>query len=286
MSAKVFDGYRVAEAKEAEIADRVKMLQGKGIKLGLVSVVFKQDKIGQLYTRLKSEAAAKVGIRFEKVEVSFSDRVEAIAAEIREICARPEVSGLLIQKPSKSGWRVAGGGWQIKEFDTWWHTLTRAIDPKKDVDCLTQENSEKIYQGKTEFLPATVKAILVILATVFESLQGKKVVVVGRSEIVGKPLTAVLKQKGALVDLCGSETGDLTPKTSAADIVVVATGRPKLLTAEMVKPQAVVIDVGSPMAEADFKAIKNKASFITPVPGGVGPVTVVSLLQNLLDLKD
>lgn len=265
----IFDGEGEAKKIELQLQSEVKRL---GRKLLLVSVVAKEDEQGQVYTRLKSEAAERVGIDFEKIEFSFSDPVEQVAEKIRQACARPEVSGLLVQKPAKKDAEL-----RIKNYELWWRELTQAIDPKKDVDGLTRE---------AKLLPATVRAVLAIIAGIknYElGIRGQKVAIVGRSELVGKPLAVVLAQRGAQVQLVGSDTVDLGAVTRQADMVVGATGRAGLITGGMVKDGVVAIDVGSPVGDFD-PAVKEKASFFTPVPNGVGPMTVVSLLANLVEM--
>jgi len=259
MSAVVFDGKQLAREREELLRQRILNL---GKQLKLVSVYFNEDKTGQLYTRLKGEAAQRVGIGFEKVECAFGDDMELLKKRIKEVCERTDVTGMLIQKPPKKMYH--------QEL---WEQLVVAIDPDKDADGLSPER---------KVLPATVKAVMTILQGV--PLRGKRVVVVGRSEIVGSPLARELVKMGMEVQNVGSGEVDLGAVTKQADILVSATGREKLITADMVKEGAVVIDVGEPKPDVDFELVKEKASFITPVPGGVGPMTVVSLLENVVEL--
>lgn len=268
MTCVIFDGE--GEARKREERLRQQIIWEKRVNLRLVTIVFAEDQAGQIYARLKGEAAIRVGIAFERVDHSIKDDHRKLVQEIMKICLRPEVTGVMIQKPSKK---------ILEGKEGWWHGLTQAIDPKKDVDCLTQENLKKVEAGTGKLLPATVRGIM----TIIESTEVRgKAVVVGRSEIVGKPLAAVLLKKGLEVDLLGSKTADLRKFVQEADLVVSATGIKHLIKGEWIKPGAVVIDVGSPDPEIEFESAKTRASLITPVPYGVGPMTVVSLLENLV----
>jgi methylenetetrahydrofolate dehydrogenase (NADP+)/methenyltetrahydrofolate cyclohydrolase len=194
----------------------------------------------------------------------------------------------MIQKPSKKSWQQATG-YKPQAYQEWWYRLTAGIDPAKDADCLTQTNLQRVYAGTWKIVPATVKAILTIMKIALRSpitddrLQ-QKVVVVGRSELVGRPLAAVLDQRGAHVTLCGSQTERLDGIVAQADIVVSATGVADLIKGAWIKPGAVVIDVGSPRGDVAYDEAIKRAGFITPVPYGVGPMTVVSLLENVADI--
>ncbi len=294
----MFDGVREAAKREAALSEWVVNLRNKP---SMVSVFFGDDLASVLYTRLKQEVAARVGIGFFAIEQSFADKVDEIEGKIRKFNADEKIQGIMIQKPAQSTWLVAGGLWQkgspttrhtphTTSFAEWWRSLADTIDPKKDVDGLT---------GKGRVMPATVKAVIAILSrikneeliienyqeTAKKFVRGKRVVVIGRSDIVGKPLSLELEKMGAKVSNVGSGEPDLGNVTRQADILVSATGRENLVTAEMVKEGAIVIDVGSPQGDVDFASVAQKASFITPVPDGVGPMTVVSLLENLLDLS-
>jgi methylenetetrahydrofolate dehydrogenase (NADP+)/methenyltetrahydrofolate cyclohydrolase len=246
---------------------------GLAVQPKLVSVVFQEDAMGMLYTNLKAQAANEVGIEFEKIEIQSDDGREATLAKIREKCSEPQVSGLLIQKPRGIDKAL-------------WEGLTSAIDPKKDVDCLTRANLDKLYRGESDFLPATARAVVSILEVAggsIEVLTGKNIVVVGRSELVGKPVAAYLKNKTANIKMLGSRD-DIRQSTTSADVIISATGKASLITGDMVREGVIVIDVGEPKGDVDFESVSTKATFITPVPGGVGPMTVVSLLANILEL--
>lgn len=265
----IFDGNKYAAEQLTLLKEKV---AGLSRKPKLVSVVFQEDAMGMLYTNLKAQAAQDMGIDFEKVEIQADDGIESTLAIIREKCGEPEVGGLLIQKP--------------RGIDTaLWDELTSAIDPKKDVDCLTRVNLDKLYKDESAFLPATARAVVSILKVAvgsMEELTDKNIVIVGRSELVGKPLSSYLKNKTANLKMLGSQ--DNLDILRDADVVISATGKANLITGDMVKNGVVVIDVGEPKGDVDFATVSPKASFITPVPGGVGPMTVVSLLENLVDL--
>lgn len=281
MSAVIFDGTKLAREREKILAEKVARLPQAP---RIASVVFGEDAGSQLYTRLKAEAADRVGIEFERHDFSLNDPVDLIEEQIGKICQREDISGVLIQKPSKKTW-VNSTGNDPAGFGDWWHLLTAALEVTKDVDCLTAANLNKVLAGNYKVVPATVKGIMVILEKALGGdLAGKKAVVVGKSEIVGLPLAAILRQEGVEVDLCDSHTEDLAGKIRQAEMVISATGRTNLITADMISPGAVVVDVGSPGADVDFEAVKEKAAFITPVPEGVGPMTVVSLLENLVSV--
>ena len=287
MNTVVFDGLKFAREKELLLRDKIRELR---ITPRLMSVVFNEDASSQLYTRLKFEAAWRVGVEFDRCDHSMKEDVHDLAALIRNACGRSDVHGVMIQKPSRSTFeQVVGKG---ASFNNWWRMLTSSLQKEKDVDCLSKRNLDRVYAGEWKLLPATVKAVISILSEALsadllemrQGLEGLKVVVVGRSEIVGRPLAAVLEQFGAEVNLCGRKVEDLGKLTIGADVVVTATGRPDLITGEMVKEGVIVVDVGEPRADVNFEEVKEKAMFITPVPGGVGPVTVVSLLENLAEL--
>jgi methylenetetrahydrofolate dehydrogenase (NADP+)/methenyltetrahydrofolate cyclohydrolase len=291
-----FDGIRLHNSLLKALSEK---MQFKSLRL--VSVVFAEDKPSQIYTRLKHEAAVQVGIEFDRIDHSFNDPVSLAQSSIRHACSRSDVTGVMIQKPGKRTWAHVTGKSPAR-FDDWWRELTAAIDPAKDVDCLTRKNLSKVYEGTWFLLPATVKAVLYIVAEALKidaqaltaisfepipELRQLNVGVVGRSELVGRPLAAVLQHKGAhRVALLGNSMDPqlLAGTLLSSDVVVSATGKPKLITADMIKPGAIVIDVGAPGADVDFESVASKASFMTPVPNGVGPVTVACLLENLLQL--
>lgn len=257
MAAKIFDGRGFARKKELELAERVKQL---GSVPKLVSIVVGDNPASHLYVNLKGQAAKRVGIEFQKFEIRNSKH-ETIIKLIKELNKNKSVTGIMVQLPLPPILQ----GQTLK--------MVGAINAKKDVDGLT---------GKGRFLPATVKAIFEILEAEKVAVIGAPVVVVGRSTVVGRPLAAELVRRGAQVTVAHSQTGDLGAVTRKAEILISATGKPGLITADMVKPGAVVIDVGEPKGDVD-KGVREVASWVTPVPGGVGPVTVACLLENVVE---
>jgi methylenetetrahydrofolate dehydrogenase (NADP+)/methenyltetrahydrofolate cyclohydrolase len=284
MRATIFDGLAFAREKEKQLKQAVSELK---VTPRLLSIVFREDQSSQIYTRLKMEAAVRVGIEFDRIDVSFKDDYQKIQQIILDACKREDVHGVMIQKPAKSNWRQYANKSTITNFSDWWTILASQIDPKKDADCLTPQNLSQIYSQQSNFMPATVKAIFSILRVALESqntsLIGKNVSVIGRSDIVGRPTAEILKQKNANVSLLGSGD-DLKTYTRHADIVISATGVNNLISGEMIKEGVIVIDVGSPRGDIDFTSVSKKVGFITPVPDGVGPVTVISLLENLIQI--
>lgn len=269
MSAKVFDGNVEAE----EVLQLVKQRMGKlGFVPKLVSF-YKPDDMGSaLYTRIKRRKAQDVGIEFEGVEIFRGKDVPSL---VKKASLDSGVCGILVQHPS--------GEFAFSEED--WRAMVDAISPKKDVDGLREDSP---------FVPATVKAVLVALRVAGFSFVGHRtalgfaklrVVVVGATGMVGRPLVKVLEDSGAKVIGLDVDTQDLGYQTKRADVLVSATGVPGLIKAGMVKPGAVVIDVGAPKGDVS-KNVKEVASFVTPVPGGIGPVTVACLLENVVEAAE
>ena len=271
MTAKVFDGRALALTKEIELAKKMAVMVKKP---KLVSIVVGDDPTSHLYVDLKRKAAERVGIGFEKVEFKVSSKggsaygrkgeklkIEEVISLIENFNKDKSVTGIMVQLPLPPTLK----GYSFK--------VVGAIAPDKDVDGLT---------GKGKFLPATVKAVLDILASANVVLAGKQTVVVGRSKIVGQPLAQALTERQALVTVAHSQTPDLGEVTNRADILISATGKPGLVTQDMVKPGVVVVDVGEPKGDVADE-VRQVASFITPVPGGVGPVTVACLLENIVE---
>lgn len=286
MTPIIFDGRSFAQSKEENLRTQI-VASKHSYRMG--NLVFVEDEAGMKYTQLKKQAAVRVGIEFSVEEMSMHSPIDTLKTKIYEFSQRADFHGTMIQKPAKADWnklfQKQGG-----RFDGWWQMLTNSLNPDKDVDCLMTENLQRVYSGNWRLLPATVKAIVSVLASLdqnllprqnLENFTGLFMVVVGRSDIVGAPLTAVLRQYGARVENYGSNL-DLE-QLARADVVVSATGVQSLIQPDMVKPGVVVLDVGFPKPDVD-PAVAEKASFFTPVPHGIGPVTVVSLLENLWEL--
>lgn len=333
MSAVIFNGKAFAFEREKTLRMRVTKLD---FTPKMVSLYFTEDPGSVLYTTLKQAAARRVGIDFHAERVSLRDDTRSVVERIRTYTDDPRVHGVMIQKPANrtlfeaKDAKWAGPGMlgtfvknlryftssegEGKGSSSWWRRLTAEIPPHKDLDCLTSVNLDRVYRGRWKIVPATVRAVLSILDHARSDLviepiaylqdqdraRSDLVVVVGRSEIVGKPLAHVMAQRGARVTVCASsgvvavsrgseilkasKPQVLAEATRQADILVSATGEQGLITGDMVKRGAIVIDVGAPEGDVEFQTVAQKASFITPVPGGVGPMTVVALLENLLQL--
>lgn len=265
----IINGKAIADKQAVRVKRLAVSLRKRGIIPKLAVILVGNDEASKIYVRLKSKRAAEAGV--ETKILKFEETIGGIGVigEIRELNADETVHGILVQLPLPSGLHPVRRG------------ILDAIAPKKDVDGLTR---------KGKFLPATVRAVLVILKEAgfggFRGLgefggSGKTVVVVGQGDLVGKPLADYLEKQKVKVIRCDEFTKDLKSETLKGDVLVVATGVPNLIKADMVKPGAIVIDCGSPKPEVD-PAAAEIAGAITPVPGGVGPLTVVSLLENVL----
>lgn len=271
----LFDGKKIAFKKEEKLKLKVGELLKKGIVPKLVSIMIGENPESEVYLRLKGEAAERVGIKLEVVRFSEEVKSKKVIKYIEKLNKDPKVHGIMIQMPLPEKSSVA----------SYQSSVLSAIEPSKDIDCLTPQNLGLLMMGKPRFCPAVVKAVIEII----ENLRGQHVCVVGASNLVGKPLAMMLLSLGATVTICQDTTKNLCEFTKKADILISATGVPGLIKKEMVKPEAVLIDVGEKrvgnkvLGDVD-KKIKEVASFLTPVPGGVGPVTVVCLLENLIEV--
>ena len=286
MTAKIIDGKQMAEDIRGEVAVGVKALVGAtGVTPGLAAVLVGDDPASAIYVRNKRRACDEAGIfseTFELADTTTQDELLALVAKLNE---DERFHGILVQLPLPP---------HISE-----RTVILALDPGKDVDGLHPLNVGLLLQGEPRFVPATPAGVQEMLVRSGNDPWGKSVVVVGRSNIVGKPLAALLMQKAkganATVTVCHTGTADIGALTRQADIVVAAMGRPRAITADMVREGAVVIDVGINRIEdasrktgsrlvgdVDFDAVSEKASAISPVPGGVGPMTIAMLLKSTL----
>jgi methylenetetrahydrofolate dehydrogenase (NADP+)/methenyltetrahydrofolate cyclohydrolase len=265
--ATVLDGKALAERIRAEVAAEVGQLGS----VGLATLLVGDDPASAIYIRLKHKAADEVGIASRDLRLPQETSEEELLARIAELNADDAVDGILVQLPLPG---------HIDEA-----RVLRAVEPVKDVDGIQPLNAGQLYLGRPTLVPATPVGILALLDEYDIPLEGARAVVVGRSDIVGKPVAHLLLQRNATVTICHSRTADLARETLAADVLVVATGRAGLVTAAMVKPGSVVVDVG--MNRTDDGLVgdvapdaSEVAGFITPVPGGVGPMTIACLLQN------
>jgi len=280
--AVIFDGKKLAAKKEKILAKKVAdFKKTTGITPKLVAVMVGENPASELYLRKKSQAAERVGIN---IEIFKLNKLIELIKLIRERNKDKKTHGIMIQMPIKiqNPIRQLADKIQNKlKIRNSKFEILGAIAPSKDVDCLTPENFGLLAMGKPRFLPATVRGIMTIIENCKLKIENLNTCIVGASNIVGKPLALHLSNLGATVTICRSKTKKLGEYTQKADLVVSATGVPNLIKKDMVKKGAVVIDVGSPVGDVDFENVSKVASFITPVPGGVGPLTVISLLENV-----
>ena len=274
--AEIIDGKLVSKKVREELTQEIEAFKATSGKApGLAVIVVGDDPASAVYVRNKHKACLDVGITSYQIEYPGDTSEDELLAKIDELNRNPNVNGILVQLPLPK---------HINEDN-----VINAITPLKDVDAFHPENVGKIMIGKYEFLPCTPAGIVELLKHYNVLVEGKKCVVVGRSNIVGKPMSLLLLERNGTVTVCHSRTKDLSSITKEADIVVVAIGRANFLTADMVKPGAVVIDVGinrmpdgKLCGDVKFDEVEKIASKITPVPGGVGPMTITMLLKNTL----
>lgn len=276
MRAQIIDGKKVAAEIREEVAARVAELKGLGILPGLAAVLVGDDPGSSIYVNQKEKAARQVGIASFTKRIPRSTTQDELLAAIAELNADRSVHGLLVQIPLPDG------------FDE--IVAQEAVDPRKDVDGLHPENAGLLTLGRPRFVPCTPLGIKILLERSGVKVEGAHVVVVGRSNLVGRPISILLSQKAheanGTVTLCHTGTTGLESYTRTADILIVATGLPRSITGDMIKPGATVIDVGVTrtgsglVGDVDFESAAEVAGAITPVPGGVGPMTVAMLLTN------
>jgi methylenetetrahydrofolate dehydrogenase (NADP+)/methenyltetrahydrofolate cyclohydrolase len=289
----LFDGRTFARERERALAEQVQRLHAKKIFPKIVAVLFTEDEGSQLYTRLKKEAAERVGIVYDIEQVSILDEMEKLLATLEQLNQDRSVTGIIIQKPSKARWEeVARAHQRESDFAVWWQELVAHIDEKKDVDGLHPNTLVAVEQGSWrqdgKVMPATAKAVLEILqvANREHPLNGK-IIVIGKSDILGKPLFYELRNSGADVEMIGRT--ELAARIASgqkmldAQVVISATGQAGLVTGDLVAQGVIAIDVGEPKPDIDPDSVKPKAAFFSPVPGGVGPVTIVGLLENAVE---
>lgn len=279
MSAQIIDGKELAKKIRLEIASRTSVLVKKGIQPGLAVLLVGEDPASQVYVRNKVKACEEAGM-FSLLERLPADLTEIdLLKRIHELNLDPKIHGILVQLPLP------------KHLNS--HIVIESIAPEKDVDGFHVANAGALMIGAPIFRPCTPYGCMKMLESINYPLRGARAVIVGASNIVGKPMAMLLLQAGATVTICNSKTKDLPSHTKEADILVVATGQPKMITAAMVKPGAVIIDVGinrmddgKLCGDVDFESVRTVASAITPVPGGVGPMTITMLLLNTLEAAE
>lgn len=269
------DGKAVSAKVRSDIAAETAQLREKGIVPGLAVIIVGDDPASRVYVNNKKKACAEVGFYSEELALPADTTQEQLLAHIAELSARDDIDGILCQLPLPKG---------LDE-----HAVIAAIPPEKDVDAFHVENTGHIMVGDFSFLPCTPAGVIELLDSYDISIEGKECVVIGRSNIVGKPMAMLLLHRGGTVTICHSRTRDLAEVTRRADILVSAVGRANFVTADMVKEGAVVIDVGinrnaegKLCGDVDFEAVEPKCEAITPVPGGVGPMTIAILMKNTL----
>lgn len=276
MSAQLIDGNLLAKKIRSEIAVQAANLTAKGIKPGLAVILVGEDPASTVYVRNKVKACEEAGF-YSLLEKHPSDFSQSnLLRRIEELNQDPSIHGILVQLPLP------------KHIDS--HLVLEAISPLKDVDGFHVANAGALMVGSPMFRPCTPYGCMKMLESIQYPIRGARAVIVGASNIVGKPMAMLLLQAGATITICNSKTKDLAAHTKEADILVVATGIPKMISADMVKQGAVVIDVGinrqsdgKLCGDVDFESVKEVAGWITPVPGGVGPMTITMLLQNTLE---
>jgi methylenetetrahydrofolate dehydrogenase (NADP+) / methenyltetrahydrofolate cyclohydrolase len=275
MPAKVINGTEVGQAVRAEVKAEVEAWVAAGNRRpGLATVLVGEDPASAVYVASKRKACAEVGIADLHQHLDADISQDALAALITELGENPEVSGILLQLPVPKP--LSG------------QALTALIPPLKDVDGLTPYSTGLLGQGAPGLRPCTPEGVMELLDRNDVEIEGAEAVIVGRSDLVGKPVAQLLLQRNATVTICHSRTRDLPGVCRRADILIAAVGRPRLVGAEFVKPGAVVIDVGinrtddGLVGDVDFDPVAEKASLITPVPRGVGPMTIAMLLKNTL----
>ena len=275
-AARLIDGARIARELRAELARRVAALAAAGRTPGLAVILLGDDPASQVYVRNKVKACAEIGVRSLQETYPATLGEAELLARIAALNAEPTVHGILVQLPLPRHISPA--------------RVIEAIDAAKDVDGYSIESAGRLVAGVAGFRPCTPRGCMRLIESTGIDLRGKHAVVVGRSNTVGKPMALLLLQKDATVTVCHSRTADLAEHTRRADVVVAAVGRANTLTASMVKPGAIVIDVGvnrnaagKLCGDVDFAGVSQVAGAITPVPGGVGPMTVAMLLANTVE---
>jgi len=262
----IFDGNAEATRRKTLLAEKVKKLP----RLTIYSLVFQEDVPSTIYAHLKKKDAESIGVGYEVDMLSIATPAEEIIQHIEKANARVDIQGIIVQKPGK----------HLFPFQEWWSQIVSVIDPKKDVDGLT---------GKGAVVPATARAIVEILDSAVKTLKldlkKLRIVILGRSDIVGAPVAKVLEGKAQFVSLYGKNIADHMDELKHADVVITATGQTHLLHAADFKHGVIIIDAGSPKPEIDPTGLDQVAAFLSPVPGGVGPMTRACLLQNLIDLR-
>ena len=274
MTARIIDGKAISAKRRAAVAERVIELKARGVTPGLAVVIVGDDPASEVYVRNKEKACAETGIFSEKIDMPATTTQEELLAVVRQLNERDDIHGILVQFPLPAG---------LDEDE-----VIETIRIDKDVDGFHPESIGRLVVGKDTFVSCTPAGVMVLLEESGVDLKGKDVVVVGRSNNVGKPAGLLALAQHATVTFCHSRTEDLPGHVRKGDVVIVAVGRPEMVKGDWLKPGAVVIDVGINRTDAglvgdvEFASASEVASAITPVPGGVGPMTIAMLLENTL----
>jgi methylenetetrahydrofolate dehydrogenase (NADP+)/methenyltetrahydrofolate cyclohydrolase len=286
---ELIDGKKIADEVRTELKPRIAKLADRGIVPGLAAVIVGEDPGSKLYVKMKGKASEEMGLAHRTIELPDAVPEDRLMEEIRRLNSDPQVHGILVQQPLPPHITV--------------DRIVSAVDSRKDVDCFHPTNVGLVLIGRPRFAPATPAGVIELLLRSGNNPAGKDVVIVGRSNIVGKPLAALLMQKArganATVTVAHSGTRDLASHTRRADILVAAMGSPRFIGAEMVRNGVVVIDVGinrvpdaaakggyRTVGDVDFDGVRPKAKAISPVPGGVGPMTIAMLLANTVQAAE
>ena len=278
MAAQMLDGKVMSAELREELALRVQRLKGKGVTPGLAVILVGDDPASQIYVKNKELGCQQVGIHSVTIRLPETASQAELEAQIDKLNADASIHGILVQLPLPQGLDEAAA-------------LARIL-PEKDVDGFHLLNAGKLFTGQQGVVACTPKGAMEMLHRTGIDLSGKEAVVVGRSNIVGKPMAMLLLQENATVTICHSRTANLAEHTRRADVLVAAVGKPRFITADMVKPGAIVIDVGinrvdgKVVGDVDFDAVREVAAWITPVPGGVGRMTITMLLANTIEAAE
>jgi methylenetetrahydrofolate dehydrogenase (NADP+)/methenyltetrahydrofolate cyclohydrolase len=280
MAAQIIDGKLIAERVRGEVAARVRAYEQKtGKKPGLEVVLVGDDPASHVYVNSKEKMSGQVGMRGMVHRLPADTTQAALLAKVRELNEDPNVHGILVQFPLPKGLNQ--------------EQVVHAIDPRKDVDGLHPVNAGLLATGGLGLRPCTPSGSMRLIAETGVSVEGKRAIVIGRSNLVGKPIALMLLEKNATVTMAHSRTRDLAELVAESDIVVAAVGIPEMVKGAWIKPGAVVIDVGMNrladkrlVGDVEFAVAKERAGFITPVPGGVGPMTIAMLLSNTVDAAE
>ena len=278
MAAQLLDGKTMSNELREKLALRVDNLKARGVTPGLAVILVGEDPASQIYVKNKGLGCAQVGMHSVTIRLPETTTQQELETQIDQLNGDAAIHGILVQLPLPAGLDEAAA-------------LAR-IAPEKDVDGFHVVNAGKLFTGQKGVVACTPKGAMEMIRRTGIDLSGKEAVVVGRSNIVGKPMAMLLLQQNATVTMCHSRTQHLAEHTRRADVLVAAVGKPRFITADMVKPGAIVIDVGinrvdgKVVGDVDFDAAKEVASWITPVPGGVGRMTITMLLENTIEAAE